>query len=94
MKNSKIFAGLSVILLGSAAAFATAKQTALSTVYYNDPSNQGKCAIAEAEICQAGSANCIVQVTLDGGATFLSARQIYSGFVANAPCATPYTKQP
>ena len=89
MKISKIIAGLSLVLLGTVAAFASAKQVSLSPVYFVQG---GSCVLGEAEICPVGQNNCIVQVTLDGGSTFLSARQIFASDSNPTACATPYKK--
>ncbi|WP_295122576.1 hypothetical protein [uncultured Chitinophaga sp.] len=93
MNRSKLIFGAAVCLIASIGAFATAKNTTFTAVWYQNTS--GVCLPAQAEICEPGEAFCN-DVLVDPDATGVPSliTQIYAAPKANPAqgCLQPYTK--
>ncbi|MRG44853.1 hypothetical protein GFS24_06995 [Chitinophaga sp. SYP-B3965] len=89
MKVSKLFLGLALILFAAVGAFATAKNTALQTVYYNF---NNQCLDIQETPCGGSSGECQLNI-IPPGETTAQLLTIYQTRVTlNVPCQTPFPK--
>lgn len=91
MNTSKFFLGLALILFATIGAFATAKNTVLAPVFYEDA--LGICLPGDATPCgPIGSRDCVVSVVDAGTSLPVGPFQIFDAQDILGNCIDPYDR--